>query len=60
MEAEGFLEVKLVVSRQGAVQHMEVDFPTDVPVTALKAELALLVSALNTKTLVFPAGLQGQ
>lgn len=43
-EAEGFLEVKVVVTRQGAMQHLEVDFPTDVPISLLKHELATLVS----------------
>ncbi|KAK7091481.1 uncharacterized protein [Littorina saxatilis] len=42
-EAEGFLEVKVVVAREGAMQHLEVDFPTDVPVSMLKYELATLI-----------------
>lgn len=42
-EAEGFLEVRIVLSRHGAIQHMEIDFPSDITISVLKLELATLI-----------------
>lgn len=42
-EAEGFLELKVLVTHEGAMQHLEVDFPTDVRISILKQELATLI-----------------
>lgn len=43
-EAEGFLEVQIVISRHGSMQHLEIDFPADIRIDLLKEELAALVS----------------
>ncbi|XP_076457270.1 uncharacterized protein LOC143291303 [Babylonia areolata] len=55
-EAEGFLEVKVVVSRQGVMQHLEVDFPTEVNIVHLKAELATLIDVPASAQLWFYLG----
>lgn len=43
-EAEGFLEVQIVISHHGSMQHLEIDFPADIRIDLLKEELAALVS----------------
>ncbi|KAL8574943.1 hypothetical protein ACOMHN_052108 [Nucella lapillus] len=42
-EAEGYLEVKVVVSRDGVMQHLEIDLPSEVHISLLKTEMALLI-----------------
>ena len=42
-EAEGFVEVKMVITKEGVMQHMEIDFPSDIPIRRLQFELATVV-----------------